>query len=176
MNWVALSYTLSYLGCTVVFARLADITGRRNAYTSAFLIFFAFSLGCGFSNTIDQLIACRTLQGVGGAGLYSLTFIILAEIYPPRLVQWIGAVAGGTVAVAGVLGPVLGGIITRYTTWRWVFWIKYVLQLFPTLVCLLLTILLSAPIGILPLIVFVVAWPKPHQLNPIQKRYLKEME
>jgi MFS family permease len=124
VNWVALAYTLSYLGCTVVFARIGDIVGRRNAYISAFLIFFAFSLGCGFSQTLNQLIACRALQGVGGSGLYSLTFVIFPEISPPKMAQWIAAFAGGTVAIAGVLGPVLGGIITRYTTWRWVFWIK----------------------------------------------------
>jgi MFS family permease len=124
VNWVALAYTLSYLGCAVIFARVADIVGRRNAYIAAFIIFFAFSLGCGFAQSLNQLIACRTLQGVGGAGLYSLTFVVLTEICPQKLVQMMGALAGAVVAMAGVLGPVLGGIITHYTTWRWIFWIK----------------------------------------------------
>lgn len=124
INWIALAYTLSYLSCAVLFARLGDIVGRRNAFIAAFSIFFAFSIGCGFSQTINQLIACRTLQGVGGSGLYSLTFVILLEICPPKLAQAIGAIAGAVVAMAGVLGPVLGGLFTRYTTWRWIFWIK----------------------------------------------------
>lgn len=124
VNWVALAYTLSYLSCAVLFARISDIIGRRNAFVAAFIIFFAFSLGCGFSQNLNQLIACRALQGVGGAGLYSLTFVILPEICPPNLAQAIGAMAGAVVAMAGVLGPVLGGVITRYTTWRWIFWIK----------------------------------------------------
>jgi len=124
VTWVALAYTLSYLGCAVLFARIADIVGRRNAYIAAFVIFFAFSLGAGFSQTLNQLIACRVLQGIGGSGLYSLAFVILVEIGPPRLQQWMAALAGITVACSGVLGPVLGGIITHYTTWRWVFWIK----------------------------------------------------
>jgi MFS family permease len=127
INWVALAYTLSYLGCGVIFSRIADIFGRRNAYIAAFLIFFAFSLGCGFSTSLTQLIACRTLQGVGGSGLYSLTFVILPEISPPKLIQAIGAMAGAVVAMAGVLGPVLGGLITHYTTWKWIFWIKQVI-------------------------------------------------
>jgi len=127
INWVALAYTLSYLGCAVIFSRIADIFGRRNAYIAAFLIFFAFSLGCGFSTSLTQLIACRTLQGVGGSGLYSLTFVILPEISPPKLIQAIGAMAGAVVAMAGVLGPVLGGLITHYTTWKWIFWIKQVI-------------------------------------------------
>jgi MFS family permease len=124
INWVALAYTLSYLGCAVIFARISDIIGRRDAFIAAFLIFFAFSLGCGFSQTLNQLIVCRVLQGIGGSGLYSLTFVILPEISPPRLAQATGALAGAVVALAGVLGPLLGGIITKFTTWRWIFWIK----------------------------------------------------
>jgi MFS family permease len=118
VNWVALSYTLAYLGCAVIFARISDIIGRKSAYIAAFIIFFAFSLGCGFSQTLNQLIACRALQGVGGAGLYSLTFVILPEVSPPEVQKWIAALSGAVVAMSGVLGPVLGGIITNYTTWR----------------------------------------------------------
>jgi MFS family permease len=124
VNWVALAYTLSYLGCSVLFARIADIVGRRNAYIAAFVIFFAFSLGCGFAQSLNQLIACRALQGIGGSGLYSLTMVILPEISPPGMTKWIGGLAGAVVAMSGVLGPVLGGIITHYTSWRWIFWIK----------------------------------------------------
>jgi MFS family permease len=124
ITWVALAYMLSYLGCAVMFARLADIFGRRNAYIAASTIFLAFSLGCGFSHTLDLLIVCRVLQGIGGSGLYSLTFVIFQEISTPKILQFLGALAGMTVACSGVLGPVLGGIITHYTTWRWVFWIK----------------------------------------------------
>ena len=68
INWVALSYTLSYLGCAVTFARLSDIIGRRNAFVAAYIIFFAFSLACGFSKSLDQLIAFRAIQGLGGSG------------------------------------------------------------------------------------------------------------
>lgn len=124
VTWVALSYTLSYLGCAVLFASLGDVIGRRDAFTAAFVIFFAFSLGCGFSQTLNQLIACRALQGLGGSGLYSLSIVIMPEISPPKMRMWIAGIVGGVVAIAGVFGPVVGGIITNYTTWRWVFWIK----------------------------------------------------
>lgn len=104
INWVALAYTLSYLGCAVIFARVADIVGRRNAYIAAFVIFFGFSLGCGFAKNLNQLIVFRVLQGIGGSGLYSLTFVILPEISPLKLQQMTGAIAGAVVAMAGVLG------------------------------------------------------------------------
>lgn len=51
VNWVAISYTLAYMGFAVFFARISDIVGRRNAFLGAFFIFFAFSIGCGFAQT-----------------------------------------------------------------------------------------------------------------------------
>ncbi|KAE8448857.1 hypothetical protein EG329_008859 [Mollisiaceae sp. DMI_Dod_QoI] len=158
VNWVALAYTLSYLCCAVLFARMADVTGRRNAYVAAFIIFFAFSLGCGFAQTLNQLIACRVLQGIGGSGLYSLAFVIIVEIAPqPKMQQLTGAIIGAVVAMAGVLGPVVGGAITHGTTWRWIFWI-------------------NAPIGILPLVTFIIAWPKPNQIYHRERRALKQLD
>jgi MFS family permease len=124
VNWVALAYTLAYLGCAVIFARIADVVGRRNAYISAYVIFLSFSLGCGFSRTLNQLIATRVLQGIGGSGLYSLTFVLIPELFSVKQAQWISGGIGAVLTMSGVLGPVLGGTITNYTSWRWIFWIK----------------------------------------------------
>ncbi|KAM0418584.1 hypothetical protein ACHAPT_012483 [Fusarium lateritium] len=157
VNWVALAYTLAYLGCAVVFARISDIVGRRDAFIAAYIIFFAFSLACGFSKNLDQLIAFRALQGIGGSGLYALTMIILPELSPPHLVQHIGALVGMVVALSGVLGPVLGGILTHYTTWRWVFWI-------------------NGPVGFVSLIIFIFTWPKAEYLPKIERRAWKELD
>lgn len=68
INWVALAYTLTYLGCAVLFARISDVIGRKAAFLVAFGIFIAFSLGCGFAQNLNQLIACRALQGLSGGG------------------------------------------------------------------------------------------------------------
>lgn len=69
VNWVALAYTLAYLGCAVTFSRLSDILGRRNTFLAAYIVFIAFSFGCGFAQNLPQLIAFRALQGIGGSGL-----------------------------------------------------------------------------------------------------------
>lgn len=69
VNWVALAYTLAECSCGSVFARVSDIIGRKNAFVAANVIFLAFSLGCGFSQNLSQLIALRALQGLGGAGM-----------------------------------------------------------------------------------------------------------
>lgn len=55
--------------------------------------------------------------------------IILPELCPENLRQYIGSVIGLVIAGSGALGPVLGGILTHYASWRWVFWIKYVFLL-----------------------------------------------
>ncbi|CRG90841.1 putative MFS-type transporter C1399,02 [Talaromyces islandicus] len=157
VNWVALAYTLAYLGCAVTFARVSDVVGRRNAFVAAYILFFAFSLGCGFAQSLSQLIVCRTLQGIGGSGLYSLPMIILPELCPEHLRQHIGSVIGLVIAGSGALGPVLGGILTHYATWRWVFWI-------------------NGPIGFVSLVIFFLSWPKSEHLPSMTRRSWKEFD
>ncbi|KAJ5190285.1 uncharacterized protein N7498_009270 [Penicillium cinerascens] len=157
VNWVALAYALAYLGCAVTFTRVSDVVGRRNAFVAAYIVFFAFSLGCGFAQSLDQLIACRVLQGIGGSGLYSLSMIILPELCPDNLRQYIGSVIGLVLAASGALGPVLGGILTHYATWRWVFWI-------------------NGPIGFVSLIIFFLSWPKAEHLPSTTRRSWKEFD
>jgi MFS family permease len=72
VNWVALAYTLSYLGCAVFLAQIADVVGRRGAFSISYIIFIAFSLACGFAQNLQQLIAFRAIQGLGGSGALSL--------------------------------------------------------------------------------------------------------
>lgn len=68
VNWIALAYTLAYLGCAVAFAHVSDVIGRRNAFILAYVLFLAFSMASGFAQNIRQLITFRTIQGVGGSG------------------------------------------------------------------------------------------------------------
>ncbi|CAD0095244.1 unnamed protein product, partial [Aureobasidium mustum] len=156
-TWIALSYTLSYLSFAVPFANLSDVIGRRAAWSLAFSIFFAFSLACGFAKTLMQLIGFRAVQGVGGSGLYSLTMIVMPEIVKKEQRKWIGAVVGLVVAVAGVTGPVIGGIITKFATWRWVFWI-------------------NGPVAAVSVVLFLLTWPAESMVKQPIRRSWKQLD
>jgi MFS family permease len=84
----------------------------------ALSIFTIFSIACGFAQSITQLIAFRFLQGVGGAGMYALALIVIVETATLESLPMRGALIGMTVAIAGVLGPVVGGQLTAHVGWR----------------------------------------------------------
>lgn len=136
--WVALSYLLAYLGFAIGFAKLSDIYGRRALLIASWVLFAGFSLGCGLSQTMPQLIVCRAFQGIGGSGLYSLSQIGLFEVGPAHKPSLLGALVGMTLAVSFVLGPVLGGTISKLATWRWIFFINLPCGAI-ALVCMLFT-------------------------------------
>ncbi len=112
------------LGFAVIFTRSADVFGRKASVLAAFGIFIAFSLGAGWARNLGQLILFRCLQGCGGSGLYTLSMVILPEVSPVQILPFVSGIIGATVAVAGVSGPVFGGLFATYSDWRWCFWIK----------------------------------------------------
>ena len=69
-------------------------------------------------------IVCRSFQGIGASGLYSLTQISLVEVGPVDKPSLMGAMIGATLAVAFVLGPIIGGLISQLSDWRWLFNMK----------------------------------------------------
>jgi MFS family permease len=105
-------------------ARLADVMGRKFVLILSFAIFLAASMACAASTNLNQLIGFRAAQGVGGAGLYSMAMITYPEITPRGMLPVLSSVIGMIVALAGISGPVLGGLLTTYSSWRFVFWIK----------------------------------------------------
>jgi MFS family permease len=111
-------------GFSVIFARLSDALGRKPVVIASFVIFLSASMACAASKNMNQVVGFRAAQGAGGAGLYALTMILYPEICPPSMIPTMTAVVGIIVALAGVSGPILGGVLTTYADWRWGFWIK----------------------------------------------------
>ncbi|PHH62090.1 hypothetical protein CDD81_7583 [Ophiocordyceps australis] len=123
-NWVAVAYVVAECSCAGVFARMSDIIGRRSAFVAAHLLFLASSLGCGFSHNLTQLVIFRALQGLGGSGLFALTTVFIPEVCPDHLIEYACGLGGIVVVLACITGPLVGGILTQYASWRWIFWIN----------------------------------------------------
>ncbi|KAF4966624.1 hypothetical protein FSARC_5709 [Fusarium sarcochroum] len=119
--WIVLAYLLTYMGFAVCVSKLSDIYGRRNMLVVSWVIFVGFSQGCGSATSMTALIVCRAFQGMGASGLYSLTQIGLVEVGPSHRPSLIGAMIGATLAVAFVLGPIIGGAVSQLSDWRWLF-------------------------------------------------------
>jgi len=124
MVWVIMIYVLMSTAFVLSFGRVADLKGRKRLYLAGFVVFTIGSALCGVSQTGNELIAARALQGVGSSLLVANSFAILADAFP---LQERGRAFGINAVVwscGGIFGVVLGGFILTFTTWQWIFWIN----------------------------------------------------
>lgn len=122
--WPFTSYMLSSTIAIILFGKLSDIYGRKHVLIIGIIIFVITSIMCGFANNMFELVVFRGLQGIGGGILLSLPFIVIGEIFSPReRAKYMGILAS-VFALADVLGPILGGVITDTFGWRWVFFVN----------------------------------------------------
>ncbi len=124
LSWIVTAYLLTSTASTPIYGKLSDLYGRRRLIIIGIGIFVAASAFCASAQSMGQLIAARTLQGVGGGGLISMAQAIIADVISPRERGRYQVYMSGIWALASVGGPVLGGVFVEYLTWRWVFWIN----------------------------------------------------
>jgi EmrB/QacA subfamily drug resistance transporter len=118
------AYTLTFAMLLITAGRLGDRFGQRNLFAIGLGVFTIASAACGLSQDPFQLIFARVVQGVGGALLTPQTLAILAAIFPSDRRGAAFGVWGGIAGVATIAGPVLGGVITTYLDWRWIFFVN----------------------------------------------------
>ncbi|HEX7835311.1 MAG TPA: MFS transporter, partial [Pseudolysinimonas sp.] len=124
MSWVVVGYTLASTVLLPVIGRLGDRLGARLVFRVSLVTFVVASLACGFATDLSQLIVARVIQGVSSAGLQLMSQTILASVTTPRQRPRYLGVVGAAFPIAILIGPVLGGLITDYWGWQWVFWIN----------------------------------------------------
>jgi EmrB/QacA subfamily drug resistance transporter len=118
------SYLLSLAIFIPVSGWCADRFGARAIFRLAIAIFSIASIGCGFAQSLEALVAARALQGLGGALMVPVGRIIILRLVPKN--ELLGAMAFLTVPalIGPLVGPPVGGFITTYFHWRWIFWIN----------------------------------------------------
>jgi EmrB/QacA subfamily drug resistance transporter len=124
ISWVFTGYMLSSTTIVPITGKVSDIYGRKPFFMGGIVIFMVASIAAGFSQSMEQLIVMRAIQGVGGGMLMSCVFAIIGDLFPPEeRGRWQGFFISGF-GVASILGPTLGGAITDYVDWRGIFYIN----------------------------------------------------
>ena len=133
--WVVTAYTLASTTMIPLVGKLSDQFGRKWFLIIGTAIFLIGSALSGASQSMNQLIAFRAIQGLGGGIGIALVFTVVADIFPPaERARWQG-IFGSVYGVANVIGPTLGGwltdhgplvgnLVTDTTRWRWIFYIN----------------------------------------------------
>lgn len=124
MGWVVVGYTLASTVLLPVLGKLGDVVGPRAVFLTSLVVFLLASLACGFAQTMPWLIGARVLQGMSSAGLQLMSQTIIAQVTSPRERPKYMAVIGAAFPIAILVGPVLGGLITDFWGWQWVFWVN----------------------------------------------------
>ena len=123
-TWVTTAYLVASTTAVPIVGRMTDIFGRKLFYVAGIIVFLVGSILAGTSQTMNQLIMFRALQGVGGGVIMAISFVAIADLFPPedrgKYTGFIAAVFG----LSSVIGPTLGGFITDTLSWSWVFLIN----------------------------------------------------
>ena len=143
-SWVTTAYLLTSTVMVPIWGKLSDLFGRKPVLLASILFFLMGSCLAGLAGEfgslpllgdgMSQLIIFRALQGIGGGGLFTTAFTIIADMYPPDERARMGGMFGAVFGLSSALGPVIGGYFTDHGTvhwfgqtiagWRWVFYVN----------------------------------------------------
>lgn len=123
-SWVVTAYGIANVIIIPMTSFLVNNLGRRNYYIGSIIAFTMFSLLCGMSGNIWELVAFRFLQGLAGGALLSVSAMVVYESFPKEKQNVASAIFGIGVFIGPTIGPTLGGYITEHISWPWVFFIN----------------------------------------------------
>jgi len=123
-QWTVTGYLVAMTASMLVFARLAMYFGKNRIFLMGMGLFTVASLGCALAPTLPVLIGMRVLQGLGAAMASALVMAIVFELYPVEEQGKAMGILGGTIAIASVTGPCIGGVLLDLAGWSAIFLIN----------------------------------------------------
>jgi EmrB/QacA subfamily drug resistance transporter len=122
--WAFTAYMLTSTITVPIYGKLADLYGRKPVMMFGMALFLAASVLCGAAPSMGWLIAGRALQGLGAGAMQPIALTIVGDIFDLRERARMQGVFGAVWGFAGLIGPMVGGLIVKYASWPWVFYIN----------------------------------------------------
>src|SRR5215475_2295214 len=129
LSWVITAYLLASTAVAPVFGTLSDIYGRRGMIVTALSLFIMGSMLCAVASSMPVLIPARGIQGLGGGGIMPVVQTVISDVVSPRERGQYQAYFSGVWMLAGLGGPVLGGVFAEHLHWSMIFWINVPLSM-----------------------------------------------
>ncbi len=140
-SWLFTTYMLAETVIIPIAGKLSDRVGRKPVFLAGMGLFLGGSLLAGMSISMEMLVFCRLIQGLGGGAMMPVSMAVVADLYAPTERGKIQGMLGSVFAISTIIGPLLGGYIVDNMDWRWVFYV-------------------NLPVGILAIMVTSLKFPK----------------
>jgi EmrB/QacA subfamily drug resistance transporter len=140
-SWLFTAYLLAETVTIPIAGKMSDRYGRKPVFLVGMILFLSGSILAGLSQSMEMLIACRFIQGLGGGALMPVAMATVADLYAPTERGKIQGLLGAIFAVASIIGPFIGGWIVDNASWRYVFYV-------------------NVPIGILAIVFVIYKFPR----------------
>lgn len=124
LSWVVTAYILASTVVAPIYGKLGDLYGRRNTVVVSVGLFLLGSVLCGIATNMAFLIFARTIQGLGGGGLFVLALSVVGDVIAPRDRGKVQGVFATVFGVSSVIGPLMGGWFVEAFSWNWIFFIN----------------------------------------------------
>jgi len=124
LQWVVDAYALTLAATMLNAGSLGDLLGRKRVFLVAIALFTLASAFCGAATSPLWLIVARGAQGIGGAGMFAVSLAIISQEFHGRERGTAFGIWGATVGMAVAIGPLVGGALTTYVGWRWIFFVN----------------------------------------------------